>query len=85
MVKKTGDANLQISCSSVAKPKPKVRWFKDGVEIVSGVTTRWQVSTNEQGLNVLSTLSFVGPSRATSNKLDHTDRGHYSCQFENQV
>jgi len=85
MVKKTGDSNLQISCSAVAKPKPKVRWFKDGVEIVSGVSTRFAVSTNEQGQNVLSTLSFVGDVRLNSNRLDHTDKGHYSCQFENQV
>ena len=85
MVKKTGDANLQISCSSVAKPKPKVRWFKDGVEIVSGVSTSHTVATHEQGQSVLSTLSFVGPARANTNRLSHSDKGHYSCQFENQV
>jgi hypothetical protein len=34
---------------------------------------------------VLSTLSFVGPSRDGTNKLSPGDRGHYSCQFENQV
>jgi len=85
MTKKAGDSNLQISCSSTAKPKPNVRWFKDGIEIVSGVSTQYQVSTNEQGQNVLSTLSFVGPTRANTNRLDHTDKGHYSCQFENQV
>ena len=85
MVKKTGDANLQISCSSVAKPKPKVRWFKDGVEIVSGVSSSHRVSTNEQGQSVLSTLSFVGPARANTNRLSAADKGHYSCQFENQV
>ena len=85
LVKKTGDSNLQVSCSSVAKPRPKVRWFKDGVEIVSAVSTKYQVSTSDQGLNVLSTLTFVGPARLNTNKLDHSDRGHYSCQFENQV
>ena len=85
MTKKAGDSNLQISCSSTAKPKPTVRWFKDGIEIVSGVSTEFQVATNEQGQNVLSTLSFVGSSRANTNRLDHKDKGHYSCQFENQV
>ena len=85
MVKKTGDNNLKISCSSIAKPKPKVRWFKDGVEIISGVSTKFQVSTNDQGQNVLSTLSFVGPERPNRDKLDYRDKGHYSCQFENQV
>ncbi len=34
---------------------------------------------------MLSTLSFVGPSRDGTNKLSPGDRGHYSCQFENQV
>ncbi len=44
-----------------------------------------QVSVSEQGQNVLSTLSFLGPGREGSNKLVPLDRGHYSCQFENQV
>ncbi len=44
-----------------------------------------QVTVSEQGQNVLSTLSFVGPSRDGTNKLSPGDRGHYSCQFENQV
>ena len=85
MVKKTGDNNLKISCSSIAKPKPKVRWFKDGVEIISGVSTKFQVSTNDHGQNVLSTLSFVGSERENTDKLDYRDKGHYSCQFSNQV
>ena len=85
MVKKTGDNNLKISCSSIAKPKPKVRWFKDGVEIISGVSTKFQVSTNDHGQNVLSTLSFVGSERENSDSLDYRDAGHYSCQFSNQV
>ena len=85
MVKKTGDNNLKISCSSIAKPKPKVRWFKDGVEIISGVSTKFQVSTNDHGQNVLSTLSFVGSERENTDRLDYRDKGHYSCQFSNQV
>ena len=85
LVKKTGDTNLQISCSGSAKPRPRVKWFKDGVEIVSGVSERFRVSSKEQGQSVLTSLSFVGVSRRNSNKLDHTDKGHYSCQFENQV
>ena len=85
LVKQAGDSNLLISCSASAKPKPSVRWFKDGVEVVRGGGTRFKVSTTEQGQNVLSTLNFAGDRRANSNKLDHKDKGHYSCQFENQV
>jgi len=33
----------------------------------------------------LSTLSFIGPIRINSNQLSQNDKGHYSCQFENQV
>ena len=85
LVKQAGDSNLLISCSASAKPKPSVRWFKDGVEVVRGGGARFKVSTTEQGQNVLSTLNFAGDRRANSNKLDHKDKGHYSCQFENQV
>ena len=88
IVKKTGDSNLQMSCSAVAKPKPKVRWFKDGVEIVAGaagLASHYQVATSEQGQAVVSTLSFAGAGRGAAASLAHTDKGHYSCQFENQV
>lgn len=35
--------------------------------------------------NVLSTLKFVGPERISKDQLMLTDRGHYTCQFENEV
>jgi echinoid protein len=85
LVKQARDSNLLISCSAAAKPKPNVRWFKDGVELVRGGGSRFKVSTTEQGQNVLSTLNFAGDGRDNTNKLDHKDKGHYSCQFENQV
>ena len=34
---------------------------------------------------MLSTLNFAGDGRANTNKLDNKDKGHFSCQFENQV
>ena len=43
------------------------------------------MSNPEQCHNVLSTLNFAGDDRANTNKLDHKDKGHFSCQFENQV
>ena len=87
MVRKAGERKFQLSCSSRARPGPTVRWFRDGVEI-PGETGRYTVSTtttSAAGQTVLSSLSFTGPGRDSSDRLDHSDRGHYSCQFENQV
>lgn len=85
LFKQPGDSNLRISSSASAKLKPNVRWFKDGIEIVSSGESRFKVSNPEQGQNVLSTLNFAGDDLANTNKLDHKDEGHFSCQFENQV
>jgi len=34
MEKKAGDAGFQATCSAVGKPRPQVRWFKDGLNHV---------------------------------------------------
>lgn len=91
IIKRAGDTGFHVTCSAVGKPKPSVRWFKDGVEIDGGVSNLYQVSLSEQetisneAFNVLSTLKFVGPERIHKDQLMPKDRGHYTCQFENQV
>ena len=91
IIKRSGDTGFHITCSAVAKPKPQVKWFKDGQEILDSESNMYQVSTSEQepianmAHNVLSTLKYVGPERISANQLMPTDRGHYTCQFGNEV
>ena len=91
IIKRAGDTGFHVTCSAVGKPKPSVRWFKDGTEIDGDTSDLYQVSLSEQetisneAFNVLSTLKFVGPERIQKDQLMPTDRGHYTCQFENQV
>jgi len=94
IIKRAGDTGYQVTCSAVGKPKPSVRWFKDGVEIDGETSNLYQVSQTEQetrsneAFTVLSILKFVGPDRIHKDQqyqLMPTDRGHYTCQFENSV
>jgi echinoid protein len=94
IIKRAGDTGFHVTCSAVGKPKPSVRWFKDGHEIDGATSNLYQVSQTEQesrtneAFNVLSTLKFVGPERIHKDQqyqLMPRDRGHYTCQFENQV
>ena len=91
IMKRSGDNGFHITCSAVGKPKPQVKWFKDGEEILDAESNMFQISTSEQeaipnmGYNVLSTLKYLGPERISNNQLMSTDRGHYTCQFENEV
>ena len=91
VIKRAGDTGYHVSCSAVAKPRPSVTWFKDGVPIDDSTSDLYQISVTAQetisneAFNVLSTLKFVGPERIGKDQLMPTDRGHYSCQFENEV
>ena len=91
IIKRSGDTGFHITCSAVGKPKPQVKWFKDGQEILDSESNMYQIATSEQetianmAFNVLSTLKYVGPERISSNQLMPTDRGHFSCQFNNEV
>lgn len=88
IMKKEGDAGFHVSCSAHGKPLPRVKWFKDGQEISSS-SSLYEVSTTtheaENTVNLVSVLKFSGPERIASNHLMSGDRGHYTCQFENQV
>jgi echinoid protein len=91
IMKRAGDTGFHITCSAIGKPKPKVRWFKDGQEIMDSESNLYQIATAEQetisnmAFNVLSTLKYVGPDRISAKQLMPTDRGQYTCRFENEV
>ena len=91
IIKREGDSGFQITCSAKGKPKPKIRWFKDDEEIFDSESNMFQITTSEQqtiehkAFNVLSTLKFAGFDRIKQTNLVHTDKGHYTCQFENDV
>ncbi len=89
ITKKASDHGFQLTCTGVAKPQPKVRWFKDGKEIaqsnVFDIETNSIETLSKMSKTVQSTLHFVGSERINNNQLMPTDRGHYTCQFENEV
>eukprot|EP00096_Caligus_rogercresseyi_P007210 TRINITY_DN2500_c0_g1_i2.p1 TRINITY_DN2500_c0_g1~~TRINITY_DN2500_c0_g1_i2.p1 ORF type:complete len:1139 (+),score=219.87 TRINITY_DN2500_c0_g1_i2:255-3671(+) len=93
IMKRARDTGFQSTCSAVGKPKPKVHWFKDGREITEDsefanlyeITTSEQVTLQNVAVYVLSTLKFLGSERISENQLMPTDRGHYTCQFDNDV
>ena len=92
MVKRSGDTGFSVICSALGKPKPRVTWLKDGVAIDEATSNLYQISvteqevrSNEAAFNVLTTLKFVGPDRISKDHLMATDRGQYSCVFENEV
>ena len=91
VIKRAGDTGYHVSCAAVAKPRPSVRWFKDGVQIDENTSDLYQISVTAQetisneAFNVHSSLKFVGPERIGKDQLMPTDRGHYTCQFENEV
>ena len=89
--KSEGDAGYSISCSATGKPRPVVTWFKNGKVINTSKYNEYQISVAEKetltngASTVRSTLLFKGPERLGTNKLMPTDRGHYTCQFHNDV
>ena len=90
IMKRVGDTGFQITCSAIGKPKPKVRWFKDGQEILDAESNSYQITTTDQeatqeAFNVVSTLKFIGPERIANKQLAPSDRGQYTCRFENEV
>ena len=91
--KREGDSGFYLTCSAVGKPKPEAKWFKDGQEIDNESSTVYQITTavtektTNGGYKVQSTLKFSGEDRIKPrfNNLMPQDRGHYTCQFTNEV
>ncbi|XP_076265763.1 hemicentin protein echinoid isoform X3 [Rhynchophorus ferrugineus] len=87
--KKVGDPNFSISCSAKGKPRPIVKWLKDNDELTADanmfeVKTEYSESNNG-AVNVQSVLRFNGKARPNGNELLPSDRGVYTCSFENEV
>lgn len=86
---RVGDSEFSATCGAQGKPKPSIRWLKDGHEIINDPRL-YDISTDEsEGRNsvftVQSTLRFLGHSRPEGNQLLPADRGLYACAFENEV
>ena len=87
--KKAGDADFNVTCSAMGKPRPSITWLKDGQEILPGSTEYELVTDESEGRNsiftVRSALRFRGSQRPALGQLTADDRGVYTCAFENQI
>jgi echinoid protein len=89
ITRRVGDSDYSVTCSAKGKPKPSVRWLKDGREL-SLEQGLFEIDTNPiEGPNgmvtVQSTLRLVGKQRPGGNQLIPNDRGLFSCLYENEV
>uniref|UniRef100_U5ELA9 Putative echinoid n=1 Tax=Corethrella appendiculata TaxID=1370023 RepID=U5ELA9_9DIPT len=89
MIKRVGEDDYTVTCSAKGKPKPSIRWFKDDKEITPELNL-FEVRTNpNEGPNgmvtVQSMLKFSGKARPHGNELLPSDRGLYTCLYENEV
>jgi echinoid protein len=89
MTRRVEDRDYSVTCSAKGKPKPSVRWLKDGREL-SIEQGLYQIDTNPtEGPNgmvtVQSTLRFMGKERPEGNQLIPNDRGLFTCLYENEV
>ncbi|GBP64765.1 Basement membrane-specific heparan sulfate proteoglycan core protein [Eumeta japonica] len=87
--RRAGDADFSVACTAPGKPRPSVRWLKDGAEITPDANL-YEVNTeaNEAGnavYTIHSVLRFRGKARPETDQLLPEDRGVYSCVFENEV
>lgn len=89
MLRRVGDTDYAVTCSAKGKPKPTIRWLKDGYEITADLNL-YEVKTNPaEGPNgivtVQSMLKFAGKARRNQDELIPGDRGLYTCLYENEV
>ncbi|XP_015600681.1 hemicentin-1 isoform X2 [Cephus cinctus] len=89
VTRKVGESSFVVSCVAQGKPKPNVRWLKDDEELTAGASLYEVSTTSTEGhsnvITVNSTLSFIGHGRPKTDTVVASDRGKYSCVFENEV
>ncbi|XP_053696578.1 cell adhesion molecule Dscam2-like [Sabethes cyaneus] len=89
MTKRVGDTDFSASCHAKGKPRPTARWLKDGRDITADANMYRISTSNNDGLSgmvtVQSTLVFQGKARPHKTQLLPSDRGLYTCLFENEV
>ena len=72
----TFPANLTLTCTATARPRPNITWYKDGAELME--SDQVSITSKEDGERVLeSTLTVTSPF------LDRI--GNYTCMAENVV
>jgi len=72
----TFPADLTLTCTATASPRPNITWYKDGAELMEGGQV--SITSKEEGERVLeSTLTVTSPF------LDGI--GSYTCTAENVV
>ncbi|KAJ8910183.1 hypothetical protein NQ315_004523 [Exocentrus adspersus] len=87
--KRVGDPNFSVACSAKGKPRPMVKWLKDDEELTPDLNM-YEVKTDYAEISngaasVQSVLKFSGKARPNGNELLPSDRGVYTCTFENEV
>ncbi|XP_075224340.1 hemicentin protein echinoid isoform X2 [Lycorma delicatula] len=87
VTRRIGDSEFSAMCKAQGKPKPSIRWLKDGKDVSPKL---YEISTDEsEGRNsvytVQSILRFSGRDRRDGTHLNPSDRGVYACAFENEV
>lgn len=88
MTRRVGDQDYVVTCSAKGKPRPHIKWMKDGKDLNNDGL--FEIVTNPaEGPNgmvtVQSMLKFIGKARPTGNQLIPGDRGVYTCLYENEV
>lgn len=89
VTRRVADTDFVATCSAKGKPRPNIRWLKDGVEIAANSELFEVKTTPTEGPNgmvtVQSMIKFSGKNRPEGNKLIPSDRGLYTCLYENEV
>ncbi|XP_012271352.1 contactin-5 isoform X2 [Orussus abietinus] len=89
VTRKVGESSFLVSCVAQGKPRPTVSWLKDDEELTAGASLYEVSTTVTEGhgsvVTVNSTLSFIGHERPETDKIVASDRGRYTCVFENEA
>jgi echinoid len=89
MTRRVADSDYSVTCSAKGKPKPTIKWLKDGKEVTDDGELFELKTSPVEGPNgmvtVQSMLRFGGNKRPNQNQLIPSDRGLYTCLYENEV